>query len=119
MWTIQIKCHSDRPDSVGWSVLIVIVVSVLARGVGGLILSKCWLKDLVDPVIRWFHAGLTTVSVLGVDGVELLKRESTAVTAVNSWLWLGGVESVLVEEERVFSRDWHWGPCLLSEDDRN
>ena len=82
----------------------------MAWGVALLVLSKSWLKNLVQPEKFGIHAGLTTVAVEGVHGVKLLKRKLARVTAVDGWLRFDWVEGIVVEEQRGLL----WDESLLS-----
>ena len=71
-----------------WSILIVIVPSDQARGIGRGVLGKRWLKDFVKPELRWVHASFTAISVLCVHRIEFLKRQLALLAAWVSWLRL-------------------------------
>ena len=90
-WTVEIKGHGDWPHAVGWSVLVLGVVSVSAWGVG-LRLLKSWLEDLVDPELVWIHAGLSAVVENVVDRVVLLEWLGAGVAA---WGSLGSCREAL------------------------
>lgn len=91
-----------------WCVLVVSVLSIGTWSVGFTLL-KSWLEKLVQPVLGWIHASLTTVVEDVIDGVVLLKRLSAVMAAWVSRLW-----SILSWVEESISLSW--GDSSMLED---
>ena len=98
----------------GWCKLVVIELSIEAWGVGRVVLSKVFLKDLVKPEIFWVHAGFTTVAVIGIHREELLQWKDTGIAAVHGGLCFTVLKCGVVEEQTVLL--WLWIIELLGSD---
>jgi len=106
VFAIEIKCHFDWSSTMSWSVLIVIITSNLAWFIGGLILSKAWLEQFIEPEEFWVHACFTAVVVKMIDRVIFFKWLRTGVAAWIGWLWLVQILKGLlswVEKSVIFS----------------
>merc|ERR1719329_2010168 len=91
--TVKIERHFDRSEAVGGSVLVVIVTSIGTWCIGGIILRKAPLENLVLPILRRIHASLAAIVHDVVNRIVLLERCSAILAALTRKFGLAALAS--------------------------